>query len=97
MRESVGAYNMASLDDLTRDLGTLAHVTSDQKKSCAHVVFRQYLEQAQRVRIVGPVVIGERELLGAARQAREGAAIPLPGGPHRLISGGDSGSSGGSS
>ncbi len=62
MCERVVADDVSGLDDLTRNLGPLLHVASDQKKSCVHVVLGQYFQQAQRVRIVRAIVVGEREL-----------------------------------
>ena len=63
MSEGVIAHDVSRFDDFAGNIGPLLHVASDQKKSRANVVLRQDFQQAQRVRIVGPVVIGERELL----------------------------------
>ncbi len=56
---------------------------------------RQDLEQSQGVRIVGSVVVGERQLPGSTRQARESVAVPFAGGRHRLIACGSQRSGGG--
>ena len=47
-------------------------------------------EQALRVRIVGPVIVGECQLLRPAAQPGEGAAEPLPGRRHGLVAHGRS-------
>ena len=89
------ADDVAGFDDFAGEVGALLDVASDQKKCCVHVVLGQDFQQAQRVRVVGAVVVGEGELLGAARQAGEGAAVPLAGGRHGLVAGGGSGGGGG--
>src|SRR3974390_1668371 len=81
MRESVIAYSVAGLHDAEGDIGAQLRVAPDHEKSGAHVVLREYFQQTQRVRIVGPVVVGEGDLLRPASKASESAAIPLPGRP----------------
>ena len=78
--------DVASPNDLACDVGTLLHEAADQEKSCMHIVAGKDLQQAQGVRIVGTIIIGERDLLAAASQAGECAPVPLPRGRHRLIS-----------
>ena len=77
MSEGVVADDVAGLDDFADDFRTLLDVASDQKKSCVHVVLGEDFQQAQGVRIVGAVVVGERDLARAARQSGEGLPIPL--------------------
>ena len=91
MREGVVADDVAGVDNFAGDFRTLLHVASDQKKSRVHAVFGEDFEQAQRVRIVGAVVVGQRDLTRAARQAGESLPIPLPRRRHGLIAGGNSG------
>src|SRR5208283_578948 len=85
MGEGVISNNVAGLHNFADDFGLLLNVASDEKESCVHVLPGEDFEQAQRVWIVGPVVVGERELPGSTGEAGEGAAIPLPGGRHRLV------------
>src|SRR5580700_4220002 len=85
MCEGVVADDVAGLDDFAGELGALLDIPSDQKKSRADVVLGEDLQQAQRVRVVGTIVVGQGELLCAARQAGEGAAVPLSGGRHGLV------------
>src|SRR5215469_5907138 len=87
MRETVVADNLSGLDDSADNIGALADVASNLKKSCPHLMFHENFEQAQRVWVVGAVVVGERKLLCAARQAGKGASVPLAGGSHGLVSG----------
>ena len=56
-----------------------------QKKVAFTFVTGEDFKQTKRVWIVRPVVVGERELLCAARESGERTAVPLPGGSHRLI------------
>ena len=88
MGERVVANHVSSFGNLTRNLGALADVASNEEKSCANFVIRQDFQQTQGVGIVGAIVIGERHLPGSVGQAGEGAPVPLPGGRHRLVAGG---------
>jgi hypothetical protein len=47
---------VASIGDLLRDFRTLAYEGADQKKSRAHTVPREYLQQAQGPGVVGTIV-----------------------------------------
>ena len=94
MREGVVADNVAGLDDFAGDFRTLPHIASNQKKSRVHVVLGENFQQAQRVRIVGAVVVGQRDLPRSARQSREGSPIPLPRRRHGLITRGNGGRGG---
>ena len=58
MREGVVADDVACLDDFADDFGALPDVASDHEKSCVYVVLREDFEKAQRVRVVGAVVVG---------------------------------------
>src|SRR5579864_1095860 len=89
MGEGVVADDMTSPGDFANNVRTLLSAASDEKKGCGHVVLRQSFQQSLGVRIIRAVVIGEGELLRAAREAGESAPIPLSGGSHRLISSGD--------
>jgi hypothetical protein len=93
MRESMIADNVAGLDNLAHDIRTLSHVASDQKKSCLHAMLGESFEQAQRVRIVGTIVISQRQLPRARSQSYESSSIPLPGRRHGLITRSSSGRS----
>ena len=97
MGEGVVADDVAGFDDLAGNFGTLLDVASDQEECCVHAVLRENFEQAQRVRIVGAVVVGEGELFRSSSQAGEGAAVPLSGGRHGLVARGDGGGQRGSS
>ena len=66
-------------------------VAADQKKGCVDVVVGEDFEQAQGVRVVGAVVVGEGELARIPGQAGEGFSVPLAGGGHGLVAGGDGG------
>src|ERR1035438_2768341 len=89
MRESVIANHVARLHDLAGDVMALPYVASDQKKSRAHVMLGESLQQAQRVRVVGAIVVSKRKLLRPRGEACERAAVPLSGGSHGLVSRGD--------
>ena len=89
MGEGVIADGVASLGYLAGDVRTLLDVASDQKKSCRHTMPGEDVQQTQRMRVIRPVVVGERELFGSRSKAGEGAAVPLTGRRHGLISGHD--------
>lgn len=55
--------------DLADQARALAHETSDQKERRAEIVARQQIEQVRSPRIIGAIVIGERNLVRIA--ARE--------------------------
>ena len=95
MREGVVADDVACIYDLAGDVRALLNVASDQKKSCVHLVLRENLQKAQGVGIVRAVVVGEREQFRPGREACEGAAVPLSGGRHGLVTSGNRGGSGG--
>jgi hypothetical protein len=87
MRECMVPDQVAAFSDLCRNFRPLAHVPSDKKKRCENVVLSQNIEQIQRVRIIWPIVKGERDLLRSTRQSVKRSPEPLAGGRHRLISG----------
>ena len=70
MREGVIADHVSGLDDFADDVGALLDVASNHEKGCVYVVLREDFEQAQRVRIVGAVVVSQRDLPGATGRGR---------------------------
>ena len=72
------AHNVASLNNFAGDVRTLLHIAPDQKKSCLHAMPGENFQQSQSVRIIGAVVVGQRNLPRAARQSSESSPIPLP-------------------
>jgi hypothetical protein len=90
--ESVIADDMSGFDDFAGEVGTLLDVASNQEKCGMHAVLSEDLQQPQRVRIVGAVVVGEGELLRTSGNTGEGAAVPLSGGRHGLVGNRDRGS-----
>jgi hypothetical protein len=92
--EGVIADDVSCFDDLADDVGALFDVSSDKKESCADIVARENLEQTKGVGIVWSVVVGESDLLCAARKAGKSASNPLPGGGHGLVSSGNGSGSG---
>jgi hypothetical protein len=87
MSEGVIANHVSGFDQFTDQVRPLLNIAPNSKKSCAHIVLRKYVKQAQGVRIVGAVIESERDLLGAAGQPDECSAIPLSCGRHGLIAG----------
>ncbi len=57
--------------EFASDVGTLLHVAADQKKCGANIVPGQNIQQAQRVRIVRTIIVGERQLF------RAGDSVPV--------------------
>lgn len=91
MREGVVADDVTGLNEFAREFGTLPHVVSDQKKSCANVVLRKNLEQPECLRIIRAVIEGQGELAGAGQESGECLSVPLRGRRHGLITGGNRG------
>jgi hypothetical protein len=87
MRECMVPNHVAAFRDLRRDFRPLAHIASDEEKRCENVVLRQNIEQIERVRIIWPIVKGERNLLRSARQSVKCPPEPLTGRRHGLIPG----------
>ncbi len=78
--------NVTGSNNFPRDVRTLPHVAPNQEKSRRNAVPRKDFEQSQTVRIIGTVVIGQRNLARAPRQPSKSPPIPLPRRRHRLIS-----------
>ena len=81
--------DVAGLSDGAGDFRMLSDVTSDEEKSCVHVVFGEDVEKAQSVRVVGAVVVGEGELAGVVAKAGKSLSAPLGGWSDGLIARGD--------
>src|SRR5271166_4367000 len=85
MRYRVIADDVSRRRDGARDVGPLANITSDHEERRRHVVLRQHVEQVKRVRIVRPIIIGERNLLASTRAAGKCSPEPLSSRRHRLV------------
>ena len=72
MSEGVVPDHMSGLHQFANDVRPLLHIASDQKKRGVNIVPGQNVQQAQGVRIVGPIIVGERQLLRSAAQSGEG-------------------------
>src|ERR1035441_5704396 len=94
MCERVIADDVSRLDHRGRNIRTLPHVAADHEERCPHTVLDQDIKQPQRVRIVRPVIVGERDLLASPHPSSDRPPIPLPGRRHGLISRRRSSSSG---
>ena len=57
------ADNVSGGGNAASDLGLSGNVPADKKKSSLHVVLSENLKKIESVRIVGAIVVGERELL----------------------------------
>lgn len=84
MIPSVIADGMSSLDNAANDVRPLLHVFSDQEERCLRAMLREHIEQLAGVRIVGPIVIGQRQSPRSLRQSDEAAAIKLRRRQHRM-------------
>ena len=85
MIEGMVPDHMPGFHQLANNIRTLLRVAADQEKCGVDIVPGKDFQQAQGMRIVGPVVISERQLLRPAAQPGEGTAEPLPGRRHGLI------------
>src|SRR5579863_5361798 len=88
MAESVIADGVASRSDLACDIRPFFHVAADQEECGKYLVLGQDLQDAQGVRIVGAVVVGQRKSLRSHWQSGKSPAEPLAGGRHGLVASG---------
>ncbi len=63
MTEAVVSHYMSGADDFADDIGPLLNIASYQKESRSNFMPCQNFQQPERVRIVRPIIIGQRELL----------------------------------
>ena len=59
-----------AFDQFTNNVRALLDVTADQEKCGVNIVPGQDFQQTQSMRIVGPVIVSERQLFRAAARAR---------------------------
>ncbi len=59
--------HVSGLYQFANDVRSLLHVAADQEKCCVDIVPGQHFQQAQGVRIVGPVIVSERQLFRRPR------------------------------
>lgn len=86
---------VSALGNFCGDIGPVVHIAADHKKRGMNVVSGENIEQMEGVRVVRPVVEGQRDLLRTSLAAAESPPKPLAGWGKRLISGGGQGNSGG--
>ena len=87
MAESMIAEHVSGPSQFAYDIRPPIHVAPDEKKCCPDIVSGKNFQQTKSVRIVGTIVISQRQLLGSRLQPSERPAIPLPGWGHRLVAG----------
>lgn len=88
MSEGMVADYVSTLRNLGNDIRALANITADQKKRALSIMPPENIEQVERVRVIRPVVEGQRDLLRTSRTSAERASKPLAGWRKRLVSGG---------
>ena len=91
MGKGVVADGVPGAGNFAGNVGMLLGVAADHEESCLHVVLGENFQQSQGVGIVRAVVVGESDLLCAARETGESFSIPLASGSHRLVTGRGSG------
>ena len=57
------AHHMSCSNHFANDIRPLPHIAADHKKRGLHSVLRENLQHLQRIRIVGAIVKGQRQLL----------------------------------
>ncbi len=62
MRERMISHHVPGFHKIAHDVGALLHIPANEEKRGPHILPRQNLHQSQRIRIVGAVVVGERDL-----------------------------------
>ena len=83
--------HVSGLHQFTNNVGALLDVTADQKKCGMNIMPGQDFQQTQSMRIVGAVIVSERQLFLAALQPGERPSEQLPGWRHGLVAHGGSG------
>jgi len=85
MAEGMIADGVPGSHQLAHEVRPPIHVPPDEKKCCAHVVPGKNVQHMQSVRVVGAIVVSQRQLPGPRFESGKGSAIPLPGRCHGLI------------
>ena len=85
MSEGVIADDVSAPGNFGGDIGTLVHVAPDHEKTSRERYVGENVEQMEGVRIIGPVVEGQCDLLRFARSRGRKLAEPLPSGSHGLV------------
>jgi len=85
MSKGVISDDVAGFEEIAHDVRPALHIAPNQEKSSVHTIFLQNFHQAQGMRIVGPIVIGERNLLADGRGAHERRTEALGPWRHRLV------------
>jgi len=67
MRERVIADKMSRLRHRARNIGSLLHVASNHKNVARTLCFAKNVKQLQRMRIVRPIIVSQRNLLDFPR------------------------------
>ena len=62
MGEGMVSDHVSGFHQFANDVRPLLHVAADQEKCGVNIVPGQDFQQAQGVRIVGPVIVSERQL-----------------------------------
>jgi hypothetical protein len=86
MSEGVVPDYVSTLGNFGGDVGPLMDVAANQEERSLNVMPRQNVKQIASVRIVGPVVEGQCDLLRSSVTTTERASKPLPGWSERLVS-----------
>src|SRR5689334_9273144 len=94
MSEGMIREDVPAVLDLKCNVRPLANIAANHKKRGMNVVLRENFEEIEGVRIVRPIVKGERNLLRSRREMRECATEPLAGGRHGLVSSSNRGRTG---
>jgi hypothetical protein len=86
VREGMVSDRVSALGNLGGNTGTLAHVAANQKERSLNVIPGKNIEQMESVRVVRPVVEGQRNLLRTSLPSAESPPKPLPSRGQRLVS-----------
>jgi len=87
MGKRVIPHHVSQIKNLTHNIGSLCDIAADQKESSVHAVFGKNFQEAERMRVVWTIIVGECELARATRKTNQAPPIPLSLGGHRLIAG----------
>ena len=78
MAEGMIRDHVPSPHQFERDIRPLPHKAPDDEKCCLHILPGKNLQQTQSVRVVGTIVVSQRQLLGSTLDPSKRSPKPLP-------------------
>jgi len=70
--------HVSQVDELAHNIAPLGDVAADEKERSLDAVSGKNLQEAERVRVVGTIIVGERQLARTTPKTNQASPIPLP-------------------